>query len=55
MKLGTIIKSWRYINRLGIKEVAQQIGCCGATLSRFENGHVIDSNTFTKIFEWLLK
>lgn len=37
----------------GIREVAKEIGISPATLSRIENGHVPDLETFGKICSWL--
>lgn len=37
----------------GIREVAKEIGISPATLSRIENGHVPDLETFSKLCGWL--
>lgn len=37
----------------GVREVAQEIGISPATLSRIENGHVPDLQTFKRICDWL--
>lgn len=37
----------------GVRETAREIGISPATLSRVENGHVPDLETFRKICTWL--
>ncbi len=37
----------------GIREVAKEIGTSPTTLSRVENGHIPDLQTFTKICTWM--
>lgn len=37
----------------GVREAAKEVGVSPATLSRIENGHVPDLETFGKICRWL--
>jgi transcriptional regulator with XRE-family HTH domain len=53
MRLGKIIADYRYMNRLGIREVAKQIGMSPATLCRIENGKPCDSDNMAKLMLWL--
>jgi len=54
MKLGEIIKEWRYATRVGVREVAKRIGISAATLSRVERGENPDGETLAKVLLWLL-
>ena len=54
MKLGEVIRQWRYITRVGVREVAKQIGTSAGTLSRVERGENPDGATLAKILVWLL-
>lgn len=37
----------------GVRTTAQKIGISAATLSRIENGHLPDLETFRKVCDWL--
>ena len=52
MRLGNLIADWRWRNRIGIREVAKQIGISSSSLSRIENGRSVDSRTMTKLMLW---
>ena len=54
MKLGELIKEYRYATRTGIRDLAREIGVSHSTLSRFERGYSIDSDTLKKILLWVL-
>lgn len=51
--LGTLIKNYRKREKIGIVELAGQIGVSAATLSRLENGKEVDLKTHFKIERWL--
>ena len=54
MKLGEVIRKWRAMSELGVREVAKEIGISHGTLSRIERGEAMDGLTLTKILIWLL-
>lgn len=54
MRLGKVIADYRHDNRIGVREMAREIGTSHATLSRFERGENCDSVTLIKIIDWLL-
>ena len=54
MRLGRIMRRWRLVEDLGLREMAATLGISAATLSRFENGHNVDGATLTRIFTWVL-
>jgi ribosome-binding protein aMBF1 (putative translation factor) len=53
MRLGNVIADYRWANRVGVRELAKEIGISHPTLNRFERGEKCDSDTLTKILEWL--
>lgn len=53
MRLGAVIADYRWVNRIGVRELAKHVGTSPATLSRFENGGNCDAETLTKILTWL--
>lgn len=53
MKLGEVIRKWRKMSDVGIREAAKEIGVSHGTLSRIERGEVMDGKTLVKILAWL--
>lgn len=53
MKLGEVIRKWRKMSDIGIREAAKEIGVSHGTLSRIERGEVMDGKTLVKILVWL--
>lgn len=55
MKLGEVLKKWRRMSDIGVREAAKEIGVSHGTLSRIERGEAMDGNTLAKILRWLLQ
>ena len=53
--LSVIVRKWRLINELTVRELADDIGFSAATLTRIEQGHAMDASTLMKVFNWLCK
>ena len=53
MRLCDVLRKWRRVSDLGVREAAKQIGLNAATYSRVERGHPMDGATFVRIFRWL--
>lgn len=53
MRLGGIIADYRWANRMGVRELAKEIGVSHPTLNRFERGENCDAATLTTIMAWL--
>lgn len=53
MKLGEVIRKWRKMSDVGIREAAKEIGVTHGTLSRIERGEKMDAATLIKILNWL--
>lgn len=54
MRLGIVIRKYRLMSELGIRELAKEIGTSTATLSRIERGFPADGNTLAKVLVWLM-
>jgi transcriptional regulator with XRE-family HTH domain len=54
MKLGEVLRKYRVMNELTLREVGKEIGIGAATLMRLEQGHVPDGTTLAKVLQWLL-
>lgn len=54
MKLGEVLRRWRRMSDLTVREAADQIGVPFATLSRVEQGEQMEGRTLAKILCWLL-
>ena len=53
VRIGSVMRDWRWENKLDIRQGAALIGISPATLSRIENGKACDSRTFSKLLTWL--
>ncbi len=54
MKLGYVLKEWRWAKKLGVRAAAKLMGVSAPTLSRVERGENPDGKTLAKIIKWLL-
>lgn len=54
MKLGEVLKEWRWARRFTVRQTAKVLDISAATLSRFERGETCDAKTLSKILCWLL-
>lgn len=52
--LGAVLRRWRLVEDLELREVASQIGIGAATLMRIEHGHSFDAATMMKVWVWLM-
>ena len=55
MMIGTMIRCWRRIEDVGLREAATQIGVSHGTLSRIERGDQMDAYTMMKLLRWLFE
>jgi transcriptional regulator with XRE-family HTH domain len=53
MKLGKVIRTYRLMQELTLRELGQEIGIGAATLMRIEKGHDPDGPTLVKVQAWL--
>jgi transcriptional regulator with XRE-family HTH domain len=52
--LSVIIRSWRYAERLTVRDAAKILGTSAPTLSRIEHGEGCDGVTLAKILKWIM-
>ena len=53
--LGEMLRLYRTVNRLSLRDMAPAIGISAATLMRIETGQAFDAETLLKLWTWLLK
>lgn len=51
--IGKLLRLWRAIENIGVREAAKELGVSPATLSRIENGKPMDAATMLKLIRWL--
>jgi transcriptional regulator with XRE-family HTH domain len=54
MKIGSLLLRWRAAERVGVRQLANEIGISYATLSRVENGEEPGGKTLAAILRWML-
>lgn len=54
MKLGQVVKKWRLMSELDLREAAKQMHIGHTTLLRLENGKMPDAKTLITLIHWLL-
>lgn len=55
MKLCQVLKQYRWAAKLGVRELAAEIGCSPSTLARIEHGEIPSGAVLSKILCWLLR
>lgn len=55
MRIGEVIRCYRRIKDVGIRETGAEIGVSHGTLSRIERGEQIDAVTMMKLLRWLFE
>jgi transcriptional regulator with XRE-family HTH domain len=53
MKLAELLRKWRKMSDLSVRDVANQIGLKVATYSRIERGYPMDAATLVKVMAWM--
>lgn len=53
MRLGVVLRKYRAMVEVPVRDLAQEIGISAPALSRIENGKAMDVATFMKILSWL--
>lgn len=55
MRLGLVLRKWRYAHEMPLRDLAKQMGTSAATLMRIEQGRGCDAATLMKVFNWLME
>lgn len=53
MKIGTVLRKYRAIQEINLRDLAKEIGTSAPTLTRLEQGHGIDNVTMLALINWL--
>lgn len=53
MRVGELIKTWRFIRKLNTRDAGAQMGISSSALLRIEKGTVPDGETIIKLTAWL--
>ena len=55
MRLGEVIRKWRVMSELSIRDAAAMIGISATTMHRFESGDdVVTERTLIAVLKWLM-
>jgi len=54
MRLGLVLRKWRYAHEMPLRDLAKQMHISAATLLRIEQGQGCDATTLMKILNWLV-
>lgn len=54
MRAGEMVKSWRHIEKVSLREAADQIGIHHLALRRIEGGKPITGDHMLKLLRWML-
>ena len=55
MRIGTVLKRYRKLGDLNIRDMAGELGISSATLSRIETGKPMDGISLAKILKWMME
>lgn len=53
--IGQLLKVWRVLNKLGVREAAIILKLSSSTISRIENGKPMDQETMVLLINWLFQ
>ena len=53
MRLSEVLRKWRALREITLRELAAEFGISAPTLSRIEHGRQCDAETLVKILVWL--
>lgn len=53
--LGEMLRLYRFVHKLTVRDFAKVLGISAATISRMERGGECDVETFLKVLIWMRK
>lgn len=53
--IGQLLKVWRLMNKLGVREAGIILKLSPSTISRIENGKPMDQETMVLLINWLFQ
>ena len=51
--IGELIRLYRSVENINIRDMGSELGISAATLSRLERGYEVDQKTMLKLINWL--
>lgn len=54
MRLAEIMRKWRIVSEISLRELAKETGINHSTMNRFERGLPLDSQNLVKILTFVL-
>jgi transcriptional regulator with XRE-family HTH domain len=54
MRLGSVLRKYRTMREITVRDLAKEMGISFPTLSRIEHGLPMDATTLMKILNWLM-
>lgn len=55
MRLGSVLRKYRTMREITVRDLAKEMGISFPTLSRIEHGQPMDAKTFMKVLNWLME
>lgn len=53
--LGRLIRCWRLIEELNLREAGRLLGISAPSVMRLEQGREVDASTFLKLMNWMMR
>ena len=53
MRVAELLKTWRFMVKLNVRDAANTIGISPSSLSRIERGYIPDGAMLIKLMAWL--
>ena len=53
MRIGTVLKKYRLMQDINVRDLSAEISLSAASLTRIEAGHSVDATTLVKLINWL--
>lgn len=53
--IGELIRLWRNVENIGVRDLGKEIGVSAATISRIESSKSVDCRTMLKLIFWLFE
>lgn len=54
VNLSIVLRKWRLMSEITLRDAASEIGISAATLLRIEQGGVVDGRTMSRLVIWLI-
>jgi transcriptional regulator with XRE-family HTH domain len=55
MKIGDLIRTWRVLEKMTLRGMADEIGLAVETYRRVERGDELQGRTLAKVIRWMLE